>query len=83
MIRHILSKLVTIEKDLRDVKHFLRSNNSEKSVTMFNCALFDTLPLNTVEELETLDEKLMQDDAFGQLVSNLFQINDVINIIWV
>lgn len=69
MLQQILRKLVTIEKDVKEIKRSVRITDSSTSefFSVPKRALSEMLPAKTILELESFNEKLMQEDTIGQV----------------
>ncbi|KAK4884946.1 hypothetical protein RN001_001217 [Aquatica leii] len=72
LLQQILRKLVTIEKDVKEIKRSVITDSSTSEFfSVPKRALSEMLPAKTILELESFNEKLMQEDTIGQVCTHL------------
>ncbi|KAK4877760.1 hypothetical protein RN001_010266 [Aquatica leii] len=72
LLQQILRKVVTIEKDVKEIKRSVITDSSTSEFfSVPKRALSEMLPAKTILELESFNEKLMQEDTIGQVCTHL------------
>ncbi|KAK4882568.1 hypothetical protein RN001_005887 [Aquatica leii] len=72
LLQQILRKLVTIEKDVKEIKRsVITDSTTSEFFSVPKRALSEMLPAKTILELESFNEKLMQEDTIGQVCTHL------------